>query len=152
MNTTAVRLWALKNVFLLWFVKPKVVEINERRCVIRIPLNWRTRRADIHAMYLGVLCMGADVAAGLIAFDQMQKRKLKMSFVFKALRAEFLKRAEDDVVFTNDDGNAIQDLIGRALQSGEREEEVIHVTATVPSKLGDEAVAKFALTLSIKRR
>ena len=66
--TTMVRLWSLQNVFLLWLVRPKIVELNENRCVVRIPLNWITRRRDIHAMYLGTLCMGADVAAGLIAF------------------------------------------------------------------------------------
>jgi acyl-coenzyme A thioesterase PaaI-like protein len=152
MNTRGVRLWSLRNVFLLWFVKPSILEINERRCVVKIPLNWRTRRNDIHAMYLGVLCMGADVAAGLIAFDQMQKRKLNLSFVFKTVRAEFLKRAEGDVIFTNEDGFLIQDLIGRTLASGEREDAVVHITATVPSKLGDEAVAKFDLTLSLKKR
>jgi acyl-coenzyme A thioesterase PaaI-like protein len=152
MNTRAVRLWAFRNVFLLWFIKPSILEINERRCVVKIPLNWRTRRNDIHAMYLGVLCMGADVAAGLIAFDQMQKRKLNLSFVFKTVRAEFLKRAEGDVLFTNEDGFLIQDLIGRTLASGEREDAVVHVTATVPSKLGDEPVAKFEMTLSLKKR
>ena len=152
MNTLAVRAWSLKNVFLLWLVKPSGIEVNERRCVIKIPLNWRTRRADIHAMYLGVLCMGADVASGLIAFDQVMKRKLPLSFIFKSMRAEFLKRAEGDVFFTNEDGAAIQDLIGRALESGEREETPVRVTATVPSKLGDEPVAKFEMVLSLKRR
>ena len=152
MNTLAVRLWALRNVFLLWFVKPSILEVNERRCVVRIPLNWRTRRNDIHAMYLGVLCMGADVASGLIAFDQMQKRKLKISFVFKDMKAEFLKRAEGDVHFTNEDGPMIQGLIARALASGERENATVHVNATVPKKLGDEPVAKFEMTLSIKKR
>ena len=152
MNTLAVRAWSLRNVFLLWLVRPTVVELNERRCVIRIPLNWRTRRNDIHAMYLGVLCMGADVASGLIAFDQVMTRKLPLSFVFKTIRAEFLKRAEGDVFFTNEDGNEIQDLIGRALASGEREEAAIRVTATVPSKLGAEPVAKFEMVLSIKKK
>jgi len=152
MNTRGVRLWSLRNVFLLWFVKPSILEINERRCVVKIPLTWRTRRNDIHAMYLGVLCIGADVAAGLIAFDQMQKRKLNLSFVFKTVRAEFLKRAEGDVLFPNEDGFLIQDLIGRTLASGEREDAVVHVTATVPSKLGDEPVAKFEMTLSVKKK
>lgn len=152
MNNVMLRAWSLRNVFLLWFVKPSIVELSERRCVIRIPLNWRTRRNDIHAMYLGVLCMGADVTAGLIAYDQMQKRKLRLSFVFKSLRAEFLKRAEGDVLFTNDSGDQIQDLIGRALASGEREEASIPIVATVPSKLGDEPVAKFDLVLSLKRK
>ena len=152
MNTLSVRLWSLQNVFLLWFVKPSVLELDERGCVIRIPLSWRTRRRDIHAMYLGVLCMGADVAAGLPAFDLVARKKARVSFVFKDIRAEFLKRAEGDVHFTNADGPLVQALVDRALASGEREEATVRVTATVPKKLGDEPVARFELTLSVKRR
>ena len=152
MNTTEVRLWSLRNVFLLFLVGPRVVEVNERRCVIRIPLNWRTRSHDIHAMYLGVLCMGADVAAGLIAFDLVRKQKARVSFIFKDIKGEFLKRAEGDVLFTNEDGAVIQELLRRTMESGEREEATVHVTATVPEKLGTEPVARFELTLSLKRK
>ncbi|HUP49241.1 MAG TPA: DUF4442 domain-containing protein [Thermoanaerobaculia bacterium] len=152
MNTRAVRLWSLRNVFMLWLVKPSVIELSEQRCVIRIPLNWRTRRRDIHAMYLGVLCMGADVAAGLIGFDMLRRRKVPVSLIFKDIKGEFLKRAEGDVHFTNEDGPLIQSLVERALASGEREEATIRVTATVPAKLGDEPVARFELTLSVKRK
>jgi Domain of unknown function (DUF4442) len=150
--TTLVRLWSLRNVFLLWLVSPKVLELSENRCVVRIPLNWRTRRRDIRAMYLGTLCMGADVAAGLISFKLVMDRKLNVSFVFKDIRGEFLKRADGDVVFTNDDGPMIQDLVRRAMETGERQEATVHVTATVPEKYGDEPVAKFELTLSLKKR
>ncbi|HEY2325264.1 MAG TPA: DUF4442 domain-containing protein, partial [Thermoanaerobaculia bacterium] len=122
------------------------------RCVVRIPLNWRTRRRDIHAMYLGTLCMGADVAAGLIAFRLVQARKERVAFIFKDIRGEFLKRAEGAVVFTNNDGPLIQELLKSTLASGEREEATVSVTATVPDKLGDEPVARFQLTLSLKKR
>ncbi|HUP44788.1 MAG TPA: DUF4442 domain-containing protein [Thermoanaerobaculia bacterium] len=152
MNTFEVRLWSLRNVFLLWLVRPKVLELTEDRCVIRVPLNWITRRRDIHAMYLGVLCMGADVAAGLIGFDLLRRRKARVSFIFKDIKGEFLKRAEGDVQFTNDDGPLIRSLVERALASGEREEATVHVTATVPKKLGDEPVARFELTLSVKKQ
>jgi len=150
--TAAVRLWTFQNVFFLWLAKPTIVELNADRCVVRIPLNWRTRRRDIKAMYLGTLCMGADVAAGLIAFDLVARGEAKVSFIFKDMTARFLKRAEDDVVFTNNDGPKIQDLVKRAIETGERQETTVHVTATVPTKLGAEPVAEFDLTLSIKRR
>jgi hypothetical protein len=150
--TTMVRLWSLQNVFLLWLIRPKIMELNENRCVVKIPLNWRTRRRDIRAMYLGTLCMGADIAAGLIAFDTVRRRGQRVAFIFKDLKAEFLKRAEDDVIFTNDNGPLIQELLHRALQSDERQEATVRVTATVPSRLGDEPVARFELTLSVKRR
>ena len=151
-ETLKVRLWSLRNVFLLFIVRPKIVEINENRCVVRIPLNWITKRHDIHAMYLGTLCMGADVAAGLIAFHIVQTRRERVSFIFKDIRGAFLKRAEGDVVFTNEDGPVIVDLIRRTLETGERQEATVHVVATVPKKLGNEPVATFELTLSLKRR
>ncbi len=150
--TTMVRLWALQNVFFLWLASPKIVELTNDRCVVRVPLNWRTRRRDIRAMYLGTLCMGADVAAGLIAFKLVNEQRERIVFLFKDIKGEFLKRAEDDVVFTNDDGALIQDLLRRARETGERQEATVHVTATVPSKLGDEPVARFELTLSVKKK
>ncbi|PYQ25830.1 MAG: DUF4442 domain-containing protein [Acidobacteria bacterium] len=150
--TTMVRLWSLQNVFLLWLIRPKIVELTDDRCIVRVPLNWITRRRDIHAMYLGTLCMGADVAAGLISFKIVNERKVRVVFIFKDLKAEFLKRAEGDVVFTNNDGHVVQDLLRRALETGERQEATVHVTATVPSKLGEEPVAKFELTLSVKKK
>lgn len=151
-ETRKVRLWSLWNVFLLWFVKPSVLELSEQRAVIRIPLSWRTRRRDIHAMYFGTLCMGADMAGGLISFYTVQKRALNISFIFKDFKCQFLKRAEGDVHFTNDDGPVVQELIERTLSTGERQEAIMHVTATVPTKLGAEPVAKFELTLSLKKR
>jgi hypothetical protein len=150
--TTMVRLWSFQNVFFLWLAAPKIVELSPDRCVVKIALNRRTRRKDIKAMYLGTLCMGADVAAGLIAFDLVRERKARISFIFKDLHAEFLKRAEDDVLFTNSDGPVIQDLVRRALESEERQEAPVNVIATVPSRLGNEPVARFTLTLSVKRR
>ena len=151
-STFVVRMWALRNVFLLWLVRPRIVEVNDRRCEMIVPLNWRTRRRDIHAMYLGTLCMGADIAGGLIAFQIMTRTKERFSFVFKDIRGEFFKRAEDDVHFACEDGPLIQQMVARAHASGEREEALVRVVARVPKKLGDEPVAQFELTLSVKRR
>lgn len=150
-ETLGVRAWAFKNVFLLWFVQPSVLEINDRRCVVRVPLTWRTKN-HLKSMYFGALCIGADCAGGLIAFNLMRQSKARVSFVFKDVRAEFLKRPEGAVHFTCEDGPIIQDLMRRTLATGEREEATVRVTATVPEKLGDEAVARFELTLSLKRR
>lgn len=151
-QTLKVRLWSLVNVPFLFLARPAVLELNPDRCVIRVPLNWITRRRDIRAMYLGTLCMGADVAAGLIAFHLVETQRAKVAFIFKDMKATFLKRAEGDVVFTNADGAIVQDLMRRTLASGEREEATVRVVATVPKKLGAEPVATFELTLSLKRR
>lgn len=150
-QTLGMRAWAFKNVFLLFFVKPAIVELSDSRCVVKVPLNWRTRN-HLRSMYFGALCIGADVAGGLIAFELMRKRKAGFSFVFKDMKAEFLKRPEGDVLFTNLDGAIVVDLVNRAIETGERQEATVNVVATVPSKMGDEPVAKFAMTLSLKKR
>ena len=150
--TLQVRAWSFLNVFFLFLARPAILALNKDQCIVRVPLNWITRRRDIRAMYLGTLCMGADVAAGLIAFDTVAREKQNVSFIFKDMQANFLKRAEGDVVFTNNDGPLIQDLIRRTLETGERQEATVRVVATVPKKLGDEPVATFGLTLSLKRR
>jgi hypothetical protein len=73
-------------------------------------------------------------------------------FVFKDFQADFLKRAEGDVVFTCTEGPMLRDLVERARTSGKREEGTVHVVATAPDKLGEEPVARFALTISLKKK
>lgn len=150
-ETRFVRLWSLLNVRMLWLTKPTVMAIDEEHVVIRIPLNWRTRN-HLRSMYFGVLCIGADCAGGLIAMRNIQKSGRKVSLIFKDMKAEFLKRAEGDVHFTCRDGKAIADLVARTIESGERQNLPVNVVATVPSRLGDEPVATFELTLSLRAR
>ena len=150
-QTLGVRLWALKNVFLIWVASPTILEVNERRCVVRVPLTWKTKN-HLGSMYFGALCIGADVSGGLIAFHLMQQQKVRLSFVFKDVKASFLKRPEADVHFTCEDGASIQETFRRAIETGERQESTVRVVATCPKKLGDEPVATFELTLSLKKK
>jgi hypothetical protein len=151
-ETLFIRAWSLRNVWMLFLIRPSVLELNEDRCVIRVPLNWLTRRRDIHAMYLGTLCMGADIASGLVPFTIVQRRKERVAIIFKDLKANFLKRAEGDVLFRCECGSIVRGLIEQTLQTGERQEASVKVIATVPEKLGEEPVAEFELTLSMKKR
>lgn len=103
-------------------------------------------------MYFGALCIGADTAGGLIAMRAIEQTGGGVALIFKDFQAEFLRRAEGDVAFTCDQGEAIRELVSLARASGEREEMTVRVVATVPELLGDEPVARFTLTLSLRRR
>ncbi len=80
-------------------------------------------------------------------------RKLggRISMVFKDFKADFLKRAEGDTLFTCLDGEKVRNAVIAAGESDVRVDVPVHITATVPSKLGDEPVAHFELTLSLRR-
>jgi len=103
-------------------------------------------------MYFGALCAGADLAGALTAMRRIEESGRKVSLIFKDLNAQFLKRAEADVLFACEDGEAVGALVRRAIESGGREEIPVRIVATVPEKLGDEPVARFELTLSVKHR
>lgn len=150
-ETLFLKAWAFAKVPMIWLTGASVMEATDRRCVIRIPFRRRNRN-HLRSIYFGVLCMGADVAGGFLAMRQIHAGGGGVSLVFKDVRAEFLKRAEGDVLFTCTDGEAIGELVRKARASGERENMPVVVVATVPSKLGDEPVARFELTLSLKRR
>ena len=150
-ETFLLRTFGFLKVRMLFFISPTVVEATEERCVVKVPLNHRTRN-HLKSMYFGALAAGADCAGGLIAMRLIQDEGAKVSLIFKDFHAEFLKRAEGDVHFTCEEGIAIRELVRKAIGSGERENMPVHITATVPSKMGNEPVARFILTLSLKRR
>ncbi len=150
-ETVALRLWAWRRIPLLAWIRPTVVAMDGDHCILRVPLRRRTRN-HLGSMYFGVLCSGADAAAALLGFRLLKGREARVSVIFKDVRAEFLKRPEADVHFACEQGREIRALLDRAEQSGERENLPVHVVATVPTISGDEPVARFVLTLSVKRR
>lgn len=149
-ETLFVRIFSLRVPVLL-FLGPRVEALDDERCEISIRLRWRSRN-HVGSMYFGALCAGADLAAGLSAARLIRERHPRVSLIFADVRGEFLKRADGDVRFACADGLRIAAAVTSADASGERVTLPVEVVATVPSKYGDEPVARFTLGLSLKRR
>lgn len=149
-ETLSLRLFGLAKIPLLFYVGVSVAEISPERMVVRIPLRRRTRN-HLGSMYFGALCIGADCAPGAFAMYLIRQQPEHISMVFKDFQAEFLKRAEGDVHFICDQGKEIAELVAQAAASDQRVERQVEVIATVPT-LSDEPVARFKLTLSLKKR
>jgi len=146
------QVWALGlKIPQLLFLLPRVEALDGSGCTVRIPFGWRSRN-HVGSMYLGALCAGADLAAALPGASLIWAEKLQVVPVFADLRAEFLKRADGDVLFRSDDGPAVIEAVRRADATGERVTLPVAVTCTVPSRYGAEPVARFTMGLSLKRR
>ena len=148
-ETAFVRLFSLRIPALL-FLGPRVLEFDGGGCAVEIPLGIRTRN-HLGSMYLGVLCAGADLASGLNAAWLIFRKHRKVKLSFKDLDAQFLKRADGNVVFRSRDGTKVREAVERADATGERVTVPNEVLATVPEKYGDEPVARFTMGLSLKR-
>ena len=142
--------FGLMRIPLIFFCRPKVVSISDTKLEVKIKLNRRTKN-HLNSMYFGVLSVGADVTGGFLAMKLIRNNQSRIALIFKDFHADFLKRAEGDVHFICEDGLAIKDLVEVAEQTGERQYLPLHITATVPT-ISNESVAKFILTLSLKKK
>jgi acyl-coenzyme A thioesterase PaaI-like protein len=149
-ETLSLRWIGLTRIPLLFYVGVSVAQISPERMVIRIPLRRRTKN-HLGSMYFGALCAGADCAAGAFAMYLIRRQPEKIALIFKDFEAQFLKRAEGDVHFCCNQGKEVAELVAQAAATDERVERQFEVVATVPS-LSDEPVARFKLTLSLKKR
>ena len=150
-KTLGLRLMAWARIPLLASVRPVLVALDDHHCVVKLPLGWWTRN-HLGSMYFGALAIGADCAGGYLAVDRIRRLKAPVSLVFKAFRAEFLKRPESDVYFICEEGTHIEALVDQVLASGERQTEPVQVRAATRLAGGEyETVAEFTLELSLKK-
>lgn len=146
------RLLGLFKIPVIFYVGAQVFEVNEKRCVISIPLNRRTRN-HYRSMYFGVLAVGADLGCGYLAqYINETQAQGKIALLFKDFKADFLKRPEGDVHFVCDEGEKIQAAIGEAISTKTRQNLPVRVYAVVPKQSPTEPIAEFRLTLSLKVR
>ncbi|MPW31874.1 DUF4442 domain-containing protein [Agarivorans sp. B2Z047] len=142
-------LFGMFKVPLIWYCRPKILEMDEQKVIVKIPLKRRTKN-HLNSMYFGTLAVGADVAGGFLAIAKAEQYGKKVSLAFKAVEGQFLKRPEADVIFSCTDGKLIDQMLEQTMQSGERVNQAVTINVTCPSISGDEVVAKFSLTLSLK--
>lgn len=98
-------------------------------------------------MYFGALAVGADVAGGIHAFYFANKYAKKVSFAFKGMECEFIKRAESDCIFISNDGHKVENAITKSIETGERINEKTTVNVY---NLSHEIVAIFSMIVSVK--
>lgn len=128
------------------FVRPRLISIDEDRVVVRIKLRRRTKN-HLNSMYFGALAVGADVAGGIHAFYFAELAGTKVSFAFKGMKADFIKRAESDIIFQSDEGSLVRSAIEMSKKTGQRVNQPIQVLA---KDLNDEVVATFEMIVSVK--
>lgn len=148
LKTLKLRLFTFFKIPIINFCTPTVMHIDDVRCEMKIPLNYRTKN-HVRSMYFGALAVGADVCIGSLALHHIQKQVKKPVLIFKDFTIDFKKKAMSDVHFICDEGAKVEALVKKAAETGERQSEAIKGYAVTP-KLSQEPIAHFTLTLSLK--
>lgn len=150
-DTLKLRAFGLLKIPMLFVAQPVVIEASEKRSEIKIPLGYWTKN-HLNSMYFGVLAMGADCAGGLLAMNMIGRSKKNIQLVFKDFKADFLKLAKADTHFICEEGEKSLKALKETIKTKKRVNVPLHITATTPEMSGDEPVAKFVLTLSLKAK
>lgn len=131
---------------LVGFVKPRLVTVNGKTVQVKIQLRRHTKN-HLNSMYFGALAVGADIAGGIHAFYFAELSESKVSFAFKSMKVEFIKRAESEILFESNEGELVKAAMDQSKITGERINQFIQVRAT--DKNG-ELVATFEMEVSVK--
>ncbi|VAW29091.1 hypothetical protein MNBD_BACTEROID06-843 [hydrothermal vent metagenome] len=134
---------------LIGFVKPKLLELTDKRMVVKIRLRRKTKN-HLGSMYFGSLAIGADLAGAFQSFYIADKMKVKLSIVFKNFEASFLKRPESDVYFISEEGFTIKEMVEETIKTKERVTKDIKISAVTGYPINPEVVSEFVLGLSVK--
>ena len=139
------------KVRLIHYCRPKIYDITEEGVDLFMPLDRRTRN-HVNSMYIGAMVVGVDMVTGFTAMIRIRESKRNVILIFKDLKSDFYKRAEGNVHFICKEGKAITQAVNETITTGERVNLPVKVIATVPDKFGDEPVAEFTITLSLKEK
>jgi hypothetical protein len=134
---------------LIGYLRPKLIILNDKDVVIRIPLSRRSKN-HLHSMYFGALSVGADLAGGLHGYYYSKKLNLPISLVFKSFEAKFLKRPTSHVYFVGEMGEVVKTMLEESQKTGKRINQIIEIKAFINYPENPEEVAQFKLELSIK--
>lgn len=148
-STAKLRLFGLAKIPLIFLTSPKVTHLSSDHATIEVPLNYMTKN-HLNSMYFGALAVGADSVVAILAI-QIAKGFPDYNIipVFKNFNADFIKRAEENVLFQCEAGTKVRQMIEKAIATGERVTEDIEASAYGISDK-NSPVAKFTLGLSFK--
>jgi acyl-coenzyme A thioesterase PaaI-like protein len=128
----------------LAFYGVSVTELTHLRCDVHIPFTWRTQN-PFQSVYFAAQAAAAELTTGALII-RAKSAYPEMSMLVVSMKAEFSKKAKDDVTFVCLDGEAIHKAAERALKG-----ENVNVTATAVGRLpnGDE-VSRFTFEWALK--
>ncbi|MBK7870234.1 MAG: DUF4442 domain-containing protein [Saprospiraceae bacterium] len=130
---------------MFWGVKIKYCDIDKAE--MTIPFSWRTQN-PFRSTYFAALCGAAELSTGILGLIAIEGRG-GISMLITHIEAEFYKKATGLTTFTCAEGKKIEDIVQKAIDSGEAQQ--VRVTS-VGTNASGEAIAKVTLTWSFKRK
>ena len=149
------RAFSLIKIPLIAAVRPKIIELSKHKSIVRVKMGYVTRN-HLNSMYFGALAIGAELSVGVKIFEKIQVDKAPVNFIFKDFDCRFHRRAQTDIDFCFLEPAKVDELVEKAIQSGDRVEMRFEGFALEKNKdplttPNEEKIMSYGLTLSVKK-
>ena len=131
-----------------FFAGLRIHYFDDLKCVVRIRYSWFSQN-PFQSIYFAVEAMAAEMTCGMLAFAQVYERVPKISMLVVGTQAHFLKKATGTILFSCEDGLAIQAAIQETIATGEGK---TVICKSVGTNEKGEIVAEFNFTWSFKAK
>ncbi len=147
--------FSLIKIPLVAAVRPNIIELSKQKSIVRIKLGYVTRN-HLNSMYFGALAIGAELSVGVKIFEKIQVDKSPVNFIFKDFDCRFHRRAQTAIDFCFLEPAKVDELVEKAIQSGERVEMRFEGFALEKNKdpltaTQEDKIMSYGLTLSVKK-
>lgn len=121
------RFYLFQRIPVAWFIGTKLKQVSTDKAAVTIPYGWRSQN-PFKSIYFVAQASAAELPAGLLAYLNIQSTGKNVSLLLLRYQAEYSKKAVAPTTFSCDDGVAIRESIGRAIETGEGQECTVIVT------------------------
>lgn len=142
------QLYLLYRLPAAFFSGIKVKECTAEKCVTSIPYKWLTQN-PFRSTYFASLSMAGEMSTGLLALNNVYKRKPEISMLVTKMEAHYFKKATGITFFTCEEGARITNAVNEAINDAEGRS--VTITSTGRNK-NDELIAEFLFTWSFKKK
>ena len=147
-NPIAFRFFLFTKLPAAFFAGLRIHYFDDLKCVVRIRYSWFSQN-PFQSIYFAVEAMAAEMCSGMLAFGQVHQRIPKVSMLVVKMEVSFVKKATGTILFTCEDGKAIQNTINEAISTKEGK---ILVSKSIGRNQQNEVVAEFNITWSFKAK
>ncbi len=115
---------------------------------ISVKLGWLNQN-PFKSMFWAVQGMAAELSTGILCIDKIRKSGKQVSMLVVNLEANFTKKAVGKIIFTCEQGNELDKVLQKAIETGEGQTLKMHSTGLDEQ---NNQVSEFIFTWSFKVR
>ncbi len=147
-NPISFRFFLFQKLPAAFFAGLRIQHFDSNSCTVKIKYSWFSKN-PFKSVYFAVEAMAAEMCSGMLAFGQVYQRNPKISMLVVKMEVNFIKKATGTILFTCEDGAAIQAAINESIASGEGK---TLVCVSKGKNSANETVAEFFITWSFKAK